>query len=83
MYPALVSCMVEQVDSHIKVYLLRFILPGIIIALKQKVVVGVAQKTSETDNTKFIIDTFLEAAHNNAFHHCWITSETWVELINH
>jgi hypothetical protein len=43
----------------------------------------VAQKTSETDNTKFIIDTFLEAAHNNAFHHCWITSETWVELINH
>jgi hypothetical protein len=44
--------------------------------LKQKVAVAKAQKNSETDNTKFITDTFLEAAHNKAFHQFWI-------LINH
>jgi hypothetical protein len=35
------------------------------------------------DNKKVIIDTFLEAAHHKAFHQKWITSKTWVELINH
>jgi hypothetical protein len=30
---------------------------------------------------KFIIDTFLEAAHNKAFHHHWMTADTWVKLI--
>jgi hypothetical protein len=32
------------------------------------------------DNTIFV-DTFLEAAHNKAFHYPWMTADTWVELI--
>jgi hypothetical protein len=38
-----------------------------------------ASKPNSNDN-KFI-DTFLEAAHNKAFHHRWMTADTWVELI--
>ena len=43
----------------------------------------VQKKTNLIDNKKIIIDTFLEATHNKAFHHQWMTSDTWVELINH
>jgi hypothetical protein len=52
--------------------------------LKQTVVVAMVPKTTnERDNKKFVIDTFHQAAHNKAFHHRWMTSETWVEFINH
>jgi hypothetical protein len=37
-------------------------------------------KINSNDN-KFIADTFLDAAHNKAFHHRWMTADTWVELI--
>ena len=40
-------------------------------------------KTTEIkcNDNKFIVDTFLEATHNKAFHHRWMTADTWVELI--
>jgi hypothetical protein len=39
-----------------------------------------ASNRNSNDN-KFITDTFLEAAYNKAFYHCWMTADTWVELI--
>jgi hypothetical protein len=57
--------------------------PGTLIALKQTVGMAMVPKTTNEIDKKNIIDTFLEAAHNKASHHRWMTFETWAELINH
>jgi hypothetical protein len=32
-------------------------------------------------DNKYIIESFLQAARNDIFQHCWMTAETWAELI--